>query len=111
MGRANCQQEETVLERKKGRKPPNYHNLKPRLRLLVINFQSIKNKKEELAIILDEIKPDIVLGSETWLRPDIKTPEFFPNGFDVYRKDRKDKKGGGVIIAVRDCIMSEQIRS
>ena len=33
----------------------------------------------------------------------------FPSGYSVYRKDRVTGKGGGVFIAVRDCIMSSQI--
>ena len=35
-----------------------------------INFQSIKNKKEDLNQIIDSAKPDIILGTETWLDKD-----------------------------------------
>ena len=34
------------------------------LRILIINCQSIKNKKAELHTIIDSAKPDIILGNE-----------------------------------------------
>ena len=46
------------------------------LRILVMNCQSIKNKKAELHTIIDSAKPDIILGNESWLTPDIKTQKF-----------------------------------
>ena len=42
------------------------------LRILIMNCQSIKNKKAELHTIIDSAKPDIILGNESWLTPDIK---------------------------------------
>jgi hypothetical protein len=40
-----------------------------------INFQSIKNKKPELDILLDTTKPDVIIGTETWLDPTIYSYE------------------------------------
>ena len=37
------------------------------LRILVMNCQSIKNKKAELHTIIDSAKPDIILGNESCL--------------------------------------------
>ena len=48
------------------------------LRILIMNCQSIKNKKAELHTIIDSAKPDIILGNESWLTPDIKNSEIFP---------------------------------
>ena len=43
---------------------------------------------------------DFVLISETWLNGNILDQELFPlSDFIVYRKDRKDRNGGGVLIA------------
>ena len=45
---------------------------------------------------------DIVLISETWLNANILDQELFPlSDFIVYRKDRKDRNGGGVLIAAK----------
>ena len=71
------------------------------LRILVMNCQSIKNKKAELHTIIDSAKPDIILGNESWLTPDIKNSEIFPESFDAVRKDRASDAHGGVFIAFK----------
>ena len=74
------------------------------LRILVMNFQSIKSKKAELHTIIDSAKPDIILGNESWLTPDIKNSEIYPDSFDAFQKDR----AGGVFIAFkRDLLCTE----
>ena len=78
------------------------------LRILVMNCQSIKNKKAELHTIIDSAKPDIILGNESWLTPDIKNSEIFPESFDAVRKDRASDAHGGVFIAFkRDLLCTE----
>ena len=72
------------------------------LRILIMNCQSINNKRAELHTVIDSAKPDIILGNESWLTPDIKNLEIFPDSFDAIRKDRVgDSHGGGVFIAFR----------
>ena len=51
--------------------------------------------------MVDSVKPDIIVGTESWLRPDIMNSEIFPSNYTVYRRDR-DTSGGGVFIAVID---------
>lgn len=41
------------------------------LRVLTINFQSIKNTKPEVELIIESCKPSIIFGTETWLSNDI----------------------------------------
>jgi len=85
----------------------NYY--KPRnTKGLVVNFQSSKNKKEELCNLLDSANPNILIGTETWLRNDISSSEIFPEGYNVYRKDRWDGYGG-VLVAVKTDYISEPI--
>ena len=55
--------------------------------------------------MVDSVKPDIVVGTESWLRPDIMNSEIFPSNYTVYCCDR-DTSGGGVFIAVIDEILS-----
>ena len=55
-------------------------------------------------------KPDIIVGTETWLTKEMFDSEFFPPelGFTVYRRDRIGQKGGGIIILVRSALSSEE---
>ena len=78
------------------------------LRTLVINFRSIRNKKQEFWNILECTKPDIILGTETWLNPGIFNSEFMPPTFDVYRRDRPDG-WGGVLVDTRKNLISHQL--
>jgi hypothetical protein len=45
------------------------------LRILVVNCQSIKNKKEELENLVETSKPNIMIGTESWLSNDIQSTE------------------------------------
>ena len=70
------------------------------LKIANINFQSIRGKKPQFQAFLDSHKPGIVVGTETWLTPDIHDNELFPPeiGYTIFRRDRTSHKGGGVII-------------
>ena len=82
---------------------PKEHRNRKSLRLLTINFQSLRNKGKLLEAIIDDTEPDIILGTETWLDESIKSSEILPNylGYDVQRRDRKSDEHGGVLIAAR----------
>ena len=72
-------------------------------RTLVINANSIANKKAELAAIAEYCDPDLMLVSETKLGPDILNGEFVPEGYmGRFRKDRK-RGAGGVMIITKEC--------
>ena len=73
------------------------------------NFQSCKNKVSELEILINTTDPDIIIGNETCLKTDIKSTEIFPPTFNqVYRRDRIDGHGG-VLIALKNNLVSTQI--
>ena len=85
---------------------PNRGNPRPPLqntmRILVINFQSIRAKKTPFWLLLTECNPDIIIGSETWLSPGIYEREILPCGYHIVaRKDRKGSPHGGVLIATK----------
>ena len=69
--------------------------------LKVANFQSIKNKAPDPAVCLETHNPDIIIGSESWLNPNIQNSEIFPDNFTVIRKDRENSNGG-VFVAVKN---------
>ena len=53
------------------------------LRVLNINFQSASAKRAEIHYLLESQKPDIILGTETWLVPTIATAEIMPDSYKV----------------------------
>ena len=77
-------------------------NLPPKrnLRILAVNCRSIKDKTSELKAVINYTKPDIVIGTESWLKGvkpgenpttnAIKSSEVFPNNYTLpaYRNDR-----------------------
>ena len=81
------------------------------LRLLNINFRSIMNKRAEFIHLIDSLKPDIIVGTETWLSDSIKNSEIIPDNmnFTIYRRDREDSYGG-VMIAISKCIPSVRLQ-
>ena len=72
------------------------------VKIALINFQSIREKKSQFHTFISTNKPDIIVGTETWLTAEIHDNEYFPPelGYTVYRRDRSGQKGGGVIILV-----------
>jgi hypothetical protein len=60
------------------------------MRVLNINFQSVKSKVHELSLLLDSAKPDIIVGCEIWLKAEIHNSEIMPPNYTIYRNDRKD---------------------
>ena len=71
------------------------------LKFMVLNCRSLKStsKQAEFHVLTDEVKPDIICGTESHLNDSISSNEIFPNGYEIFRKDR-DLHGGGVFIAV-----------
>ncbi len=80
-----------------------------RLRLLNVNCRSVVNKKEQFHALIDNVKPDIIIGTESWLKPDMLDNEIFPSDFTVYCKDRISAIGGGVFAAVSDNVLSVRL--
>jgi len=59
------------------------------VRIISLNLQSNGDKKASFMNIADSAKPDIIVGTESWLHPDIHNSEFTPPGYTVItRRDR-----------------------
>ncbi|KAK3108516.1 hypothetical protein FSP39_009662 [Pinctada imbricata] len=78
------------------------------LRIIIMNCQSIKNKKHDLSNLVESTKPDIIIGNESWLHKDIQSAEVFPEGFTCYRNDRTSDPHGGVFILIADQYLSSE---
>ena len=78
------------------------------IRCLYINARSLVNKTDELQALTTDV--DLLAVTETWLKPTILDSEILPNwDFTIHRRDRakfNDKRGGGVMLAVRNSIPS-----
>ena len=71
--------------------------------LLQVNCRSIYKKALEFWNLVDTYNPDIVIGTESWLREDIGTTELFREDFTTFRRDRHTR-GGGVFICIKNNI-------
>ena len=70
--------------------------------VMQLNIRGIGSKRSQLIDLIDcsiqNRTPDILLLSETWLTP--FSPMITIPGYDFYRQDRTQKKGGGVAILI-----------
>ena len=73
---------------------------------------SARKKCKNIATLLETVCPDIILGTETWLSPDICSSEIFDEclGYDVHRNDRPDNPHGGVLIAAKKDLELQEIK-
>ena len=65
---------------------------------MCLNARSIINKKNELNIMVDEIKPHIIGITESLANNDITDAELGLEGYVMFRKGRIGRRGGGVFI-------------
>ena len=79
------------------------------LSMVLWNCRSICNKWDSLDCITLVDSPDVICLSETWLRSDMDVVGLAPANYRIYRCDRADRGGGGVLIAVRNDVPSELI--
>jgi len=54
--------------------------------------------------------PDIVIGTESWLKPKHYDNEIFnlDLGYTSFRRDRQTQAGGGVFIAIKNYILAQE---
>ena len=63
--------------------------------VLQVNCRSVYNKALEFWNLVDTYNPDVVIGTESWLKKDISNAEVFRADFTTYRRDRYARGGGG----------------
>lgn len=72
-------------------------NLNNSFHILLFNARGVKRQRLELLQFLNQEKVDILLVTETFLKPGVA---FQLPGYFVYRTDRISERGGGTLIAV-----------
>lgn len=68
----------------------------------------MNNKRDALSALIDTCEADVAVLTETWLSAKIENHEIFncEKKYVFYRCDRRTRSGGGVLIAVKDCLRS-----
>ena len=85
----------------------------------MIYYQNVRGLRTKLSDLRQSIAllshdPDIIIFTETWLNDSIADAELGLSNYCIYRKDRNAAvsdalRGGGVLIAVRDCLFSRPL--
>ena len=83
------------------------------IRKVVMNCQSIKTsgKPAQLLNLISSLQADVIIGSESWLNPGIKSLEIFPDNFKCFQRgsrDRPNGAGGGVFLLVSQELESSE---
>ncbi|PKU40561.1 adaptin ear-binding coat-associated protein 1 [Limosa lapponica baueri] len=71
------------------------------LKCIYTNARSMGNKQEELEAIVQPENYDTVAITETWWE-DLHNWSAAINGYQLFRRDRQGRRGGGVAVCVRD---------
>ena len=79
-------------------------------RCVCLHARSIVNKKNELNIMVEDIDPHIIGITESWANIDITDAELGLTGYVMFRKDRIGRRGGGVILYVKESIQAYEIK-
>ena len=91
--------------------------IKESLKIVYTNAQSLLKKMDELRVVAETKKPDIITLTETWTNDGIDNSFLMIENYCmVERKDRTDTgrgRGGGIIVYVRKdlCAWSEEVKT
>ena len=83
---------------------------KSEIKCVCLNARSIINKKTELNIMVNDIKPHIIGITESWANNDITNAELGLEGYVMFRKDRIGRRGGGVLLYIKDTIPAYEVQ-
>ena len=76
---------------------------------ICLNARSIVNKTNQLNIIVEDIDPHIIGITESWANKDIADAELGLTGYIMLRRDRIGRRGGGVILYIKESIQADEI--
>lgn len=82
------------------------HRDKTTINIYYQNVRSLCGKHKRFFCTSSSFDYDIIILTETWLKKDFNNAEYFDDTFNVHRKDRVHKRGGGVLIALNNVIFS-----
>lgn len=81
------------------------------MKIYHFNAQSIVNKIQNLKVVLTNEIYDCILVTETWLSESKITNAMLSGDgkYQVFRRDRPDRNGGGILMLIRSCYSVNQI--
>ena len=88
------------------------------LRCFLQNARSLKGetrdsprrcKLQDFQELLYGNRLDLIAVTETWLTYDISDGEILSNGYQIFRNDRRDRKGGGTLLAINNSLSATRI--
>ena len=86
-------------------------NFKNKFKAAQLNVRSLPKNIMELRQIIDNTCFDALCVSETWLNKNTPKDRFYLNNFNIFRADRKNKRGGGVAIFLRKQYQAKIIKT
>ena len=86
-------------------------NFKNKFTVAHINARSLCKNIEELREIIYKTNFDAVAISETWLTQHSPRSRFLLNNYSIFRNDRQNKRGGGVLWYIRDHYRAKLIKT
>ena len=80
------------------------------IKCVCLNARSIINKNTELNIMVNDIKPHIIGITESWANNDITYAELGLEGYVMFRKDIMGRRGGGVLLYIKETIPACEVQ-
>ena len=77
---------------------------------MCLNARSTINKETELNIMVDDTTPQIIGITESWTNNDITDAELGLEGYVMFRKDRMGKRGGVVLLYIKENIPAYEVQ-
>lgn len=72
---------------------------------------SLITKFDQFLVEVNKIKPDFIVITESWLTASVMDAAIHINGYQVFRKDRLYRRGGGIVIYIMEEIANLQVRA
>ena len=71
------------------------------LKCMTLNAQSLRYKMEECSKYAEDYKSSLISVTETWGQEEIGDEVFNIDKYNMYRNDRKGRKGSGTILYIK----------
>ena len=72
--------------------------------VILANIRSVYNKLDEISQLVESKQPDVCVFTESWLDDNTPDDAVAIPSYSVVRKDRSDRKGGGILCHLRSVL-------